>query len=917
MAENEKQTNKERLKDITDSIERGIQDLFQSDKYAQYLRTMSRFHKYSVNNTMLIYMQKPDATLVAGFNKWRDQFERNVMKGEKGIKIIAPTPFKKKIEQEKRDPDTNLPMLDADGKVIIEEKEIKIPMFKPVTVFDVSQTDGKPLPQLASDLTGNVQNYEVFMEALRRASPVPIEIIPIRDGSDGYFSLDDQKIAIREGMSEVQTVSAVVHEIGHAKLHNQKKIEEPKDATKYQEVEIFDIPALFSNGRVTPADIPEGMYCYDLRGSDDDPGMPVMVENHVVVNHAGSIITAKPLDLGEDGRLALTEDEGLNFVGGEISAYRFFNEQRKDRHTEEVEAESISFAVCAYYGIETGENSFGYIATWSKDKELKELRASLETINSTSSELITDIDRHYAEIMKEREAEMAIEIEEKPLEEMNILEMVDYFMEQGMTEEQANDLANAEWQARDVRQRGNDVVEKEKLDTLYAENPIGSDDWFYHHPDTMTFEAVYFNPDSNAGGQYVIMTLPYELISDAVEQTNDRDSFFEFLEERASHTELVDITDEDFRATMESYKSRPADFVGRSDEVMNSLITTVAKGVDDPVLSSYIEETQVATDNADTKVYTGDDALKNALNDFVDEIARKVQEEEPVQAPDNGYMPDPSMSIEAMNAYGYTDSDMLPLSKERALELFERDVPIYMLYDGNTEAMAFEAEDIVLFSGCFGITREDWDAIKDQIPPMDMEVVRQKREQAFHESPGDTYAIYQLKRDDATADIRFMNSDYLREKGIEPQYENYELVYTGALTQDGSQIEKLEDLYRIFNIEHPQDFTGHSLSISDIVALKQAGVVSYHYVDSIGYKELTNFRNTDNHLKNAEMQMEDDFGMIDGVINNGRKEPVKAPAPKKEETKTKKPSVLAKLRQYQEEDRKATTQHRSAERDLI
>lgn len=909
MAENEKQTNKERLKDITDSIERGIQDLFQSDKYAQYLRTMSRFHKYSVNNTMLIYMQKPDATLVAGFNKWRDQFERNVMKGEKGIKIIAPTPFKKKIEQEKRDPDTNLPMLDADGKVIIEEKEIKIPMFKPVTVFDVSQTDGKPLPQLASDLTGNVQNYEVFMEALRRSSPVPIEIIPIRDGSDGYFSLDNQKIAIREGMSEVQTVSAVVHEIGHAKLHNQKKIEEPKDATKYQEVEIFDMPALFSNGRVTPADIPEGMYCYDLRGSDDDPGMPVMVENHVVVNHAGSIITAKPLDLGEEGRLALTEEEGLNFVGGEISAYRFFNEQLKDRHTEEVEAESISFAVCAYYGIETGENSFGYIATWSKDKELKELRASLETINSTSSELITDIDRNYAEIMKEREAEMAIETEEKPLEEMNILEMVDYFMEQGMTEEQANDLANAEWQARDVRQRGNDVVQKEKLDALYAENPIGSDDWFYHHPDTMTFEAVYFNPDSNAGGQYVIMTLPYELISDAVEQTNDRESFFEFLEERASHTELVDITDEDFRATMESYKNRTADFVGRSDEVMSSLITTVAKEVDDPVLSSYIEETQSAEE------HTADDVAESPA-DTIEEIARKVQEEEPVQAPDNGYMPDPSMSIEAMNAYGYTDSDMLPLSKERALELFERDVPIYMLYDGNTEAMAFEAEDIVLFSGCFGITREDWDAIKDQIPPMDMEMVRQKREQAFHESPGDTYAIYQLKRDPSTAELSFMNSEWLQAHGIEPKYENYELIYTGALTQDGSQIDKLEDLYRIFNIEHPQDFTGHSLSISDIVALKQAGVVSYHYVDSIGYKELTNFRNTDNHLKNAEMQMEDDFGMIDGVINNAPKEPVKAPALKKEETKTKKPSVLAKLRQYQEEDRKATTQHRSAERDL-
>ena len=731
MAENEKQTNKERLKDITDSIERGIQDLFQSDKYAEYLRTMSRFHKYSVNNTMLIYMQKPDATLVAGFNKWRDQFERNVMKGEKGIKIIAPTPFKKKIEQEKRDPDTNLPMLDADGKVITEEKEIKIPMFKPVTVFDVSQTDGKPLPQLASDLSGNVQNYEVFMEALRRSAPVPIEILPIRDGSDGYFSLDKQKIAIREGMSEVQTVSAVVHEIAHSKLHNQKKIEEPKDAPKYQEVEIFDVPALFSDGRISLDDLPEGLYRYDLRGSDDDPGMPVTVEQNVTVNHAGAIITAKPLDLGEDGCLTLTEDEGLNFVGGEISIQRFFNEQLKDRNTEEVEAESISFAVCAYYGIATGENSFGYIAAWSKDKELKELRASLETINKTSSELITDIDRNYAEIMKEREAEMTIETDEKSLEE---------------TQSDENTSKTAE----------------------------GS----------------------------------------------------------------------------------------------------------------------------------------------IDEISRKVQEEEPVQAPDNGYMPDPSMSVEAMNAYSYTDSDMLPLSKERALELFVRDVPIYMLYEGNTEAMAFEAEDIVLFSGCFGITREDWDAVKDEVPPMDLELIRQKREQAFLENPGDTYAIYQLKRDDSTADIRFMNSEYLQKKGIEPQYENYELVYTGALTKDGSQVEKLEDLYRIFNVEHPQNFVGHSLSVSDIVALKQAGVVSYHYVDSIGYKELINFRTTENYLKNAEMQMEDDFGMIDGIINNGPKEEPK-PVKQAEETKTKKPSVLAKLRQYQKEDREKTTQHRNAERDLI
>lgn len=301
----EKQNSKERLKEITDSIEKGIQELFRSDKYANYLKTMSRFHRYSVNNTMLIFMQKPDATLVAGFNTWRDQFERSVIKGEKGIKIIAPTPYKKRIEQEKRDPDTNQPILDGDGNVVMEEKEVKIPMFKPVTVFDVSQTEGKPLPQLASELTGKVQDYELFMEALRRSCDVPIEVMPIRDGSDGYFSLDTQKITIREGMSEVQTVSAVVHEIAHSKLHNIKKDEQSE----------------------TPA---------------------------------------------------------------------------KDRRTEEVEAESISYAVCAYYGIETAENSFGYIAAWSKDKELKELRSSLETINKTSSELICDIDRNYAELQKER-----------------------------------------------------------------------------------------------------------------------------------------------------------------------------------------------------------------------------------------------------------------------------------------------------------------------------------------------------------------------------------------------------------------------------------------------------------------------------------------------------------------------------------
>ena len=812
----EKPTNKERLKDITDSIEKGIQELFQSDKYAQYLRTMSRFHKYSVNNTLLIYMQRPDATLVAGFNKWRDQFERNVRKGEKGIKIIAPTPYKKKIEQEKIDPDTKLPMLDADGKVITEEKEIKIPMFKPVTVFDVSQTDGKPLPQLASDLTGNVQNYEVFMEALRRSSSVPIDFQPLTDGSDGFFSLDSQSITIREGMSEVQTVSAVVHEIAHSKLHNTKTFEVLDTSYTFEEAELFGKPVLFLDARVDSSAVPDGLYRYELRGTGDD-GISAAVATSVETGFMGTIITTAPIEL--TNRFTSLDDSFVNF-GGNKTIKTFYEEihpeaVQKSRNTEEVEAESISYAVCAYYGIATGENSFGYIANWSKGKELRELRESLETINKTSSELITDIDRHYAEIMKEREAELAVAAP--------VVDEALYLLDG-----------------------------KQYLHVQMSE--AGTWDFSIYDKDSLKLQD---------GGFLDSPEMPIDQAKDVI-----------LTEMGLSGSSVEMLSAEQMQDTLDS-------------------ISAVAQTEAERIFAAY--------NNADAA------------------IEPPVQEAPPMQAPDNGYVPDPSMSIEAMNAYGYTDADMLPLSKERALELFERDVPIYMLYDDNSEAMAFEAEDIQLFSGCFGVSREDWEAIKNEIPPMDVDLIRQKREQAFLESTGDTFAIYQLKRDDATTDLRFMNSEWLRSKGLEPQHDNYDLVYTGALNPAERQIDTLEQIYQVFNLERPADFTGHSLSVSDIVALKQDGVISCHYVDSVGYTELPRFLKPENYLKAAEMQLEDDYGMIDGIVNNGPRQteaPAQKPPVKAEETKSKKPSVLAKLRRYQDEDRRATTQHRSAERDL-
>jgi len=242
----EKQTNKERLKEITARIEEGIKEVFTSGKYADYLRTMSRFTRYSVNNRLLIYSQNPCASHVAGYQAWQTKFERHVVKGAKGITIIAPTPFKKKIEQEKLDPDTKLPMLDNDGYIITEEKEIKIPMFKPVTVFDVADTDGKPLPVLAETLVGDVQNYDVFMEALRRSSPVPILFEPMDAGMDGFFSLTEQNIHLREGMSEIQTVCTAVHEITHAKLHNSDMLySDNSEEMVFDRSDIEDFDGLF------------------------------------------------------------------------------------------------------------------------------------------------------------------------------------------------------------------------------------------------------------------------------------------------------------------------------------------------------------------------------------------------------------------------------------------------------------------------------------------------------------------------------------------------------------------------------------------------------------------------------------------------------------------------------------------------
>ncbi len=942
MAEN-KPTNRERLREITDGIEQGIKELFESEKYMRYLSVMSRFHRYSVNNTMLIYMQKPDATLVAGYNKWKAQFERHVKKGEHGITIIAPTPYKKKIEEQKLDPDTKAPILDKDGKIITEEKEIEIPMFRPVKVFDVSQTDGKPLPELASSLSGNVPNYEAFMEALRRSALVPITFEAMAADTDGYFSADHQKIAIRQGMSEVQTVSATVHEIAHSKLHNQKKIQIANDE-QYQEIELFEKPGLFSNGRIARDDLPEGVYCYDLRGSDDDPGDPVSVEEKVMVNHAASVLLTEPLELPETGYLMLTEEEGLNFTGGFSTLAQFLQEQRKDRHTEEVEAESISYAVCKYFGIETGENSFGYIASWSQGKELKELRASLETINKTSGTLISDIERHYKEICKERgiDPNAKAEPETAPIEQAADAVKVSDRQPTGTLTYYA-----AECMEFPNLGEYHDNLSLEEAIRIYqvipAERMNGIKGIGFELKDGSDYEGPFPILTGQTIDLDTIQAIDYyrdnPLVQKAVKELAAAMPEMEVLGADANQQEALFLIDDATYLHIQLCDSG-WDYTMYDKETMKELD---GGQLDMPELSRMKAVFQICDDNdldstslrhaPLSMIETLQEAAYQQMQAEASQMTASAQlPEAQERALDEYPMPDEQVSTPDMQEYGYTYDGMIPVTRERALELDAAGLTVYVLHEDNTESMVFDPQEIMDHGGLFGVDREEWEKSPQfHEKVMERQEHQQEREQAFLSQNRDCFAIYQVSRDDPQ-NVRFMNLDWLKSHDISIDRSNYDLIYTAPLSESGTVPEQLEKLYQQFNLEKPVDYHSPSMSVSDIVAIKQDGKVSCHYCDSGGFTQISGFL-PENPLKNAEMAVEDDYGMIDGIINNGAKEPMVAEleqqarsgqpislmelaaATHREEWEKKK-SVVDQLKSQPKAEHKKTALKKSVEREI-
>lgn len=649
--------NAERMKEITDRLEAGIQALFESEQYKAYLTAMSKFHNYSFNNTLLIAMQKPDASLVAGFGKWRDDFERHVKKGEKGIKILAPSPYKVKKQMEKIDPATQKPVIGADGKPVTEEREIEIPAFRVVTVFDVSQTEGKEIPDIAvSELTGSVEQYQDFFTALEKASPVPIAFEDIEGGAHGYYHLEEKRIAIDEGMSELQTLKTAIHEIAHAKLHAIDK----------------DAPA--------------------------------------------------------------TEQA-----------------DRPDRRTREVQAESVAYAVCQHYGLDTSDYSFGYVAGWSSGRELSELKASLETIRKAANELITDIDGHLAQLQQEREAKQEAE---QPQEQQTPDQT-----EAPSLDPTAEPVVTVLWSESPHLKEGQ-TMPLHEADALFAKLDA-------EYPAGMGYDKTKFRIDFTFRGQ-----------PDNYEGRQDfGDGDGSLIQHIQSYHE--------YYAQDENWKSHVIAETGLEGWEKDKAERDMLLGEFVPYMKLHCNLSHMEQE-ARRPLLSGEE-LTPEQTAYFHAVLDYVQECRPLLNQGQYKLPEPPK---------LSDFDQT-------------------LQDYKEQVQAEIAQE----AAAAGMTVEEYAAAGYEAPEQD------------------SFSIYQIKSGDETRDYRFEPFDRLQATGRSVDRANYDLVYTAPLDSKTT----LEDIYRTFNIDHPADFKGHSLSVSDVVVLHQGGKDTAHYCDSFGFQQVPEF----------------------------------------------------------------------------
>ena len=705
----DERTEKQKVQEITDKLEKGLKELFESEKYKTYLSTMSKFHNYSFNNTLLIAMQKPEATLVAGYKAWQKNFERHVNKGEKAIRILAPAPYKIKEERDKLDPVTGEMMFDENGMPQKEQVEVTMPAFRAVSVFDVSQTDGKPIPELeAQELLSTVEGYEDFVQALMNVATVPIGFEDIPGDSKGYFHTEEKRVAVQENMSESQTLKTMVHEVAHSMLHN-KEINRD---------DLMEAPA-------------------------------------------------------------------------------------KDRNTKEVEAESVAYTVCQHFGIDTSDYSFGYIAGWSSGKDMKELKSSLDTIRKTASELITGIEGALRELQLNREMEQSKEcillIQNEDLAEFSLVNV------RGMdTQELLAALSN--------------MSEDDKLSIQAYLESKGAWTTELGNEKTREFEEYHLDVRYNLDTNEII-----DVKAKIAEQIDSNLSVMEQAEQLINRLETEKtIFTSDERNLIVNYAYK-LDDMDKTRELAEKLTYQLEYARQDVGLTIIDAQTEI-------------DAL-----------------------------PDPMIGLSEMREYGYTWNEMLPLTQEKALELFDHDLPVYLLHNDGSETTVDDRKQIIDHEGIFGIEKGDWENER-KLRSMQAELSDNKinKEAQLLYSSSDKYGIYQLKHNPELDHLRFEGTESLKRMGITKDNfdaikpENYELIYVGELSelQEQTQGETLEAIYEKFNIDHPDDYRGHSLSVSDIVVLHQNGENSAHFVDSFGFTGLPDFMQTLEGVKEQEAEID-------------------------------------------------------------
>ena len=1062
------QNSAERMKEITDRLETGIQELFESERYKAYLTTMSKFHSYSFNNTLLIAMQ--GGQLVAGYNKWRDDFHRNVKKGEKAIKILAPAPFKAKKEVQKLDAQGR-PVMGKDGKPVTEVQEIQVPAFKIVSVFDVSQTEGEPLPSIGvEELTGSVERYGEFFKALEQTSPVPIGFEDIPGGSHGYYHLTEKRIAIQEGMSELQTLKTAIHEIAHSKLH-----------------------AI-------------------------DPEAPAIEQA-----------------------------------------------DRPDSRTREVQAESVAYAVCQHYGLDTSDYSFGYVAGWSSGKDLKELKVSLETIRATAHELITTIDGHLAQLQKERQTQQE-QPQAAPLEQAaeqpdpdSVFSKLSPEQQQEMTDSvkaMLQTLIEADLkstgevsqgtkeavQAQGFSIAGDGTLEQAKApqeaayrlesgDYLYIQTSESGYDYTLYDPDYKELDGGQLdNPDltlAEAGKEILSI---HELPAGTMEPlTGDRlDGFLEATEQanaipqpqawngidgllngkpfmpEASPADraaaLMELAEKNAprlgseeRQLIMSY----AEAVGDTDKVIGLINRLCEQGYElqkgqmDSFVKSEIES-EIAVANAQRQIAQNPAAepvvtilwsesphLKDGQQMPLHEAeavfkeldsARRHEREQPGYT---GHWYDKTKfridftmqgqpdSYEGRQDFGDGDGSLIQhirgyheyyaqdeswknhVLHHEGPEAWEADkaqrdmllhefIP-YMELHCNLAAMEQEArrplrsgetltpEQTAYFNAVLDYVKEcrpllnqgqyhlpeppqlaDFDqSLQDYKKQIEAELEQEAAAAGLtveeyvasdYEAPAQpNFSIYQVPPGPEGRDFRYRSYEDLQADGLSVDRKNYQLVYTAPLDKDTT----LDEIYRRFNIEHPADYKGHSLSMGDIVVFRQDGKQTAYYVDEgADYRQVPEFfaqpekqltpdecmtgeqiqtprgrfyltdrsreqmeavgygfhhqsedgrylimangtrafaipAQPESHIKTAEMSTEQNYNMIDGMMNNAPSmeelearakageqislldvaEAAKAEAKKPKQTrkttqKQKKPSIRAQLAAAKEEQKK-------------